>query len=199
MHVINAEHYGGTERVQDMLALSLPRVGFDVGKFAGGASVKAQDGIGSELQKEFNSHAGIDFLVRRGRLTLSTEWIYDQYGLRRPGFNLDDITWGRSLYNRQLNGGGLNEPLTGWGWYGNAVWQGDIATIVFQYGEFHPNKIGDNIHDQTTRRISSKLICPISDRLDFYFSGIFENRVLNAQDGRNRKGVFLLAGLQFNF
>ena len=189
---------GGSDRDTNSSKAFVARAGFDVGKFAGGASVKTQDGIGSEGQKEFNNHAGIDFMMRSGRLTLSTEWIYDEYGLRRPGFNLDDINWGRSLYNRQLNGG-LNQPLSGWGWYGNAVWRGERATAVLQYGEFHPNRIGDNIHDQTTRRISSKYIRHFSDRLDWYVSGVFENRVANAQDGRNRKGVFVLTGIQFNF
>ena len=189
---------GGSDRDTNSSKAFVARVGFDVGTMAGGVSVKTQDGIGSESQKEFNDHAGVDFMLRKGRLTLSTEWIYDEYGMRRPGFNLDDINWGRSLYNRQLNGG-LNHPLSGWGWYGNAVWQGDRATVVMQYGEFHPNKIGDHIHDQTTRRISSKYIRRISDHLDWYVSGIFENRVANAQDGRNRKGTFLLVGVQFNF
>jgi hypothetical protein len=174
------------------------RAGFDAGNFAGGASVKTQDGIGSENQKEFKNHAGIDLMMRNGRLILSTEWIYDEYGLRRPGFDLDDITWGRSLYNRQLNRG-LNQPLSGWGWYANANWQGARANTILQYGEFHPNRIGDNIHDQITRRISSKYIRRISDRLDWYVSGIFENRVANAQDNRNRKGAFVLTGFQFNF
>lgn len=189
---------GGSDRDTNSSKAFVARVGFDTGKFAGGASVKTQDGIGSEYQKEFKDHAGIDLMMRSGRLTLSTEWIYDEYGMRRPGINLDDITWGRSLYNRQLNNG-LNHPLSGWGWYGSAVWQGEFATAVVQYGEFHPNRIGDNIHDQTTRRISSKYIRRISDCLDWYVSGIFENRVTNAQDGRNRKGTFILTGVQFNF
>lgn len=31
LHVINGEHYSGAERVQDLLALELPRLGFEVG------------------------------------------------------------------------------------------------------------------------------------------------------------------------
>lgn len=31
LHVINGEHYSGAERVQDLLALNLPRFGFDIG------------------------------------------------------------------------------------------------------------------------------------------------------------------------
>lgn len=189
---------GGENRDTNSSKAIIARAGFDTGNLAGGASVKWQDGIGSEGQKEFNNHAGVDFAIKRGRLTLSSEWIYDQYGLRRPGFNLDDIDWGRSIYNRQLNNG-LNVPLSGWGWYANAVYRGDVATTVLQYGEFHPDAIGDNIHDQVTRRVSSKYIRRISERLDFYVSAVFENRVENAQDGRFRKGTYILSGVQFNF
>ncbi|NIL97949.1 MAG: hypothetical protein GTO62_12695, partial [Planctomycetales bacterium] len=54
---------------------------------------------------------------------ISTEWIYDQYGLRRPDVALDDIDWGRSLYNRQLNNGPY-QPITGWGGYANLIYTG---------------------------------------------------------------------------
>lgn len=189
---------GSEDRDTNSSKAILARAGFDTGVVSGGASVKWQDGIGSEGQKEFNNHAGVDFAVTRGRLTVSTEWIYDQYGIRRPGFDLDDIDWGRSIYNRQLNRG-LNEPLSGWGWYGNAVYRHDLATTVLQYGEFHPNPVGDNIHDQVTRRFSTKYIRQISQRLDLFVSGVFENRVENAQDGRFRKGVYVRSGFQFNF
>ena len=41
-------------------------------------------------------------MYRFGRFTLSGEAIYDQYGFTTPGFNPDDIFWGRSIYYRDL-------------------------------------------------------------------------------------------------
>ena len=128
---------GGKGRDSNSSKAIVARFGWDQGVWSSGASVKWQDGIGSEGQKEFNNHVGFDCAFRQGRWLLSGEVIYDEYGLRRPGFDLDDIDWGRSIYNRQLNNG-LNQPITGWGWYTNAVWQGDCSTCVFQYGSFHP-------------------------------------------------------------
>jgi len=65
------------------------RAGIDQPWYALGTSVKWQDGNGSETQKAFNNHVGLDAMIRRGQWTLSGEAIYDQYGLRRPGTPLN--------------------------------------------------------------------------------------------------------------
>jgi hypothetical protein len=105
---------GSQDRDTNSSKALVARAGWDTGVWAGGVSVKTQDGIGSEGQKEFNNHTGIDLSWTNGTLRLAGEVLFDQYGTRRPGLSLDDITWGRSLYNRQLNQG-LYDPITGTG------------------------------------------------------------------------------------
>lgn len=176
------------------------RAGFDNQTLASGVSVKWQDGIGSEGQKEFNNHAGADITYRssNGPWTFSGEWIYDQYGLRRPGTPLDEIVWGRSIYNRQLNNG-LNNPITGNGWYASAIRRSGRSVLAFSYGQFHPEQLGDTIHDQTTRRFIAKGIFPLNPQLDLLATTIIENDVEEGQAGRRRRGLAVLLGMQFNF
>ena len=184
------------------------RVGVETAPFNAGISVKWQDGLGSEHQKEYNNYVGFDLMLRRGRWRFSTEWLYNQYGLRRANLALDDITWGRSLYNRQLNNG-HNVPLEGWGGYANLIYESDRWTAVLQYGEFHPQPITNNntainaadraIHDTTTRRGMGQLTWRVNQHLEFINTGFVENRVENAQDGRHRHGFSLLTGMQFHF
>jgi hypothetical protein len=176
----------------------IARAGFENETLSTGASVKWQDGVGSETQKEFKNHAGLDLSFRRGIWRVAAEVIYDQYGLRRPGFSLDDIDWGRSIYNRQLNNG-LNNPIEGWGWYINLMRQTDRLTTVIGYGEFRPEAIGNAIHDTDTRRILIKAIRRVNSHLDLIATGLFENSIDNGQAGRLRRGEYILAGLQFRF
>ena len=117
-----------------------------------GASVKSQDGIGSEGQKEFNGHYGFDWMFRiSDTLIFCGEAIHDKYGIRRPGTSLDDITWGRSLYNRQLNNG-LNQPINGNGYYFSLIGQQPRYDWSLSYGEYYPEAIGDLVHDTPVRR-----------------------------------------------
>jgi len=76
------------------------RFGFDFSHVKFGISGLYQDGEGSEEQKQFRRHAGVDGMVRLGNWVLSSEIIYDEYGLRRVGFDPDDIFWQRSIYYR---------------------------------------------------------------------------------------------------
>src|SRR5205085_7266157 len=100
---------GSVERETNSSKALVARIGIDQPSYTLGTSVKWQDGNGSETQKAFNNHAGVDAMLRFGSWTLSSEAIYDQYGLRKPGTPLNDITWGRSLYYRDLNNG-LDNP-----------------------------------------------------------------------------------------
>ena len=191
------------------------RVGIETEPCNAGISVKWQDGIGSENQKEFNNYAGFDLMLRRGRWRFSTEWIYNQYGLRRRELTLNDITWGRSLYNRQMNNNGRNVPCQGWGGYMNLIYESDRWTAVLEYGEFHPQPISADdppdptqfpqwdqnrlIHNTITRRGLGQLTWRVNRHLEFINTGFIENRVENAQDGRYRHGFSLLTGMQFHF
>ncbi len=174
------------------------RCGVDLEHFVGGVSVKWQDGIGSEGQKQFNNHAGFDWLVRNGRWAVAGEFIYDQYGMRRPGLNLDDIAWGRSLYNRQLNNG-LNRPIAGLGYYGSVIYREDWRIWTLTYGQFFPDPIGDPIHDSPTQRLMGQLHWSWSERVSNFTSAFWENEVPAAQAGRTRHGFYLLTGLQYTF
>ena len=190
---------GGPQKDTNSSKAFIGRVGLDLPGAAFGSSVKWQDGIGSEGQKEFNRHVGADLMIPiNDRLVASTEVVYDEYGLRYPGLSLDDIDWGRSIYNRQLNKG-PNQPLTGWGYYVNLIYTGDRLSGVMSYGQFNPRAVGDHIHDQTTRRFIGNVSFHLSPMVDFYSTVIIENPVHNAQAGRTRKGFFYNGGFQFRY
>jgi hypothetical protein len=177
---------------------AIGRMGVECESFICGASFKWQDGNGSESQKEYNNHAGIDCMVRHGCWSFASEVIYDQYGMRRPGIDLNDITWGRSLYNRQLNNGVLN-PITGVGWYLMAIYENQRWLNVLSYGEFHPETIDDPIHDIVSHRLLGKTSYRLTENLSCFVHCTFENSLQDAHAQKERKGVFLLSGMQFDF
>jgi len=174
----------------------ISRVGIEAENWCLGASVKWQDGIGSDDQKAFNNHVGMDCMVRRGRFTLSGEAIYDEYGFRRAGFDPLDITWGRSIYCRDLNYRPF-EPITGVGYYVSLGFEGDRWESCLNYGEFYPQELGHPQHDVTNRRGILKAVYHCTDHLQVYSIVMIENDGYVAQRGRRRKGTVLLAGLQW--
>lgn len=188
---------GSEERDTNSMKAGIARVGIDGGWYAFGGSVKWHDGIGSESQKYRRNHVGIDAMVRRGRWSLSGEIVYDEYGFRRP-FDPLDITWGRSIYNRdQFFAGGL---LRGVGYYINLNYGGDVWTTVLNYGSFVPGQFtGDNIHDRTTHRGYAKFIRHFGQGLDGITTLMFENDVPNAQSGQTRRGFMFYTGVEYRF
>lgn len=174
------------------------RVGIDQPGYALGTSVKWQDGIGSESQKIYNNHVGIDAMVRFGPWTLSGEAIYDQYGLRRPGTALNDIMWGRSLYYRDLNNG-YHIPITGAGYYVNLGYEGPQWSLMFNYGEFYPEQIGDARHDATTRRGLIKASRHWTENFETYGVVLIENDLPGAFDSSTRQGPYYIVGGQFSW
>jgi len=66
LHLINGEHYSGAERVQDLLALTLPDFGYEVGF----ACVKP--GLFSRARK--SHHVPLHELPMRSRFDLSAAW-----------------------------------------------------------------------------------------------------------------------------
>ena len=175
----------------------IARAGLKFESFQCGISVKKQDGTGSENQKQFNNHAGVDFLWDLGNISFSGEYIYDEYGLRHP-FNPLNITWKKSIYFRDIHKAVAN-PITGHGYYLNMNIHGDYSTIQLNYGEYYPEAIGVPQHDEVSRRGLIKYTRHASDRLDWYVAVIVENRVANAQAGRDRRGFYGVTGLQFTF
>ena len=187
---------GGPNQDANSSKALVARAGIDRDAFAAGASVKVQDGIGSEGQKMYNEHVGLDAMIRRGPWTLSGEIIYDQYGFRRPGFDPDDITWGRSIYFRDLNKA-FHEPIAGVGYYVNLGYEGPRWSLAFNYGEFYPEELGVPEHDTPTRRGIFKASRHWTRHLETYGVLMLENDLVNAFVGHDRRGLYLLAGCQF--
>lgn len=164
-----------------------------------GASIKMQDGIGSEGQKEYNEHVGFDAMTRLGsRWILSGEMIFDRYGIRRPGYALNDIFWGRSLYNRQLNAG-YHDALSGVGYYADLGYLGDLWSFHFNYGEFRPDPVGDRLHDTNNHRGLVKSIRHVAPGLDIYSIVLMENRLYDPDLLTYRKGFGVWAGVQWTW
>jgi hypothetical protein len=189
---------GGPDRDANSSKAFIGRTGLDYEDFACGGSIKIQDGIGSEHQKTFNSHVGLDAMVRRGNWMMYGEVIYDKYGFRKPGYAADDITWGRSIYYRDQNIGHL-VPITGLGYYGELLYRGERWLASAGYGQFFPKQIGQPQHDATTPRLVLKGVRHLLPFCDAYSVVIRENNLPNAQAGRTRIGFAMLAGIQVTF
>ncbi|HEV7279298.1 MAG TPA: hypothetical protein VGN57_03715 [Pirellulaceae bacterium] len=189
---------GSLERDTNSSKALVSRVGWNRDeRWNVGASIKMQDGIGSEGQKEFNEHVGFDAMTRLGsRWILSGELIFDRYGIRRPGFPLDDIFWGRSYYNRQLNAG-YHEALSGVGYYADLGYLGDLWSLHFNYGEFRPDPVGDRLHDTNNHRGMAKTIRHVAPGLDVYSIVLVENRLFDPDMANYRKGFSIWAGVQW--
>jgi len=189
---------GGPDRDSNSSKALIARAGLNLDQFAAGASVKMQDGIGSEDQKMYNNHVGLDAMWRSGPWTLSGEAIYDEYGARRPGLNLDDIVWGRSVYFRELHNpsGG---PLTGFGYYVNLGYDaGGPWMFQLNYGDYFPQQqLGVRTHDLPIHRGLLRAVYRVSPNWEIY------GTVLKENDGnfglRPRLGTMVLAGVQFVF
>jgi len=188
---------GGPNQDANSSKALVARAGIDDEWFACGASVKVQDGIGSEGQKQYQEHFGLDAMLRRGNWTLSGEVILDHYGFRRPGFNPDDITWGRSIYFRDLNKAFL-EPISGVGYYVNLGYEGAAWSLAANYGEFYPEEIGVPQHDLPNRRGIVKASRHWTAHLETYGAVLIENTLENAFFGHDRRGIYVLAGCQFS-
>ena len=189
---------GGDERDSNSSKALITRVGIETPMFVIGASVKYQDGIGSESQKTFNNHVGVDVMFRYRCFRISAEAIYDEYGFRRPGFDPNDITWRRSIYFRDQNFAN-KKPITGIGFYINLDIQLRRWMWTLNYGEFHPRSIGDPQHDVVNRRGIIKLMRQNDVGFSTYGMFLYENSMpVPAQDGRTRIPWAVLVGLQFD-
>ena len=174
------------------------RLGLQGENFAGGCSIKTQDGVGSEWQKYYENHVGADAMVRFGNWTLSGEVIYDEYGFRRPGFRQVNITWGRSIYDRDLyNPNG--KPLTSVGYYADLGYQGDRWYFGFNYGQNQPVAIGEPLHDQVISRGIFKTVYTFTPGFDFFAMVMLESSGFYAQADRDRKGELIYSGFQAFF
>ena len=194
---------GGIDKDTNSSKALIGRVGFGRDNFDIGTSVKWQDGVGSEHQKLRRNHLGADVMFRWGRCQFSGEVIYDEYGYRKPGKNLDnelftadDIRWGRGLYYRETLAPD-GKRLKGIGYYANLNVDLDRWLLMFNYGEFYPRKIGNRLHDHINRRGIVKVVYRLAGQFESYSMALLENNLVGTVEGRTRNGVVVLSGLQF--
>jgi hypothetical protein len=173
------------------------RVGMELESFACGGSIKLQDGIGSEEQKMYNEHVGMDVLLRRGGWTFSSEIIYDQYGFRRPKFDPNDIFWERGIYYRELNKG-FKKPISGVGYYFDTTYRRRPWLINLNYGEYYPEQLGVEAHDVVNRRGIVKIGWDCQEYIQLYSAVIVETAGYEAQCERDRRGWCCLGGIKMS-
>jgi hypothetical protein len=176
----------------------IARIGMQQANWAVGASVKCQDGIGSEDQKEYRSHVGADAMIRWGRFQLSGELIYDEYGFRRPAYDPEDIFWQHSIYYRDLNYR-YGVPLTGVGYYVNLGYSTERWDINLNYGDYFPVAIGNPQHDEANHRGIIKCMYHRTQCLGLYGCVLLENSGWIAQIDEPRRGEMVLGGMQYTF
>ena len=149
------------------------RIGLQGRNWSFGISGKIQDGIGSEQQKYFNNHIGCDLMIKLGKLTLSGEFIYDEYGFRKP-FLADDVFWKRSLYYRHIFYK-LATPITGLGGYIDLLFETGKLKINLNYGEYYPEEIGNLYHDDPVKRGIAKIMLQLEENFTAFAGILWEN------------------------
>ncbi len=173
------------------------RVGFGSKNFDLGFSLKAQDGIGSENQKEYKNHAGFDCCFRKNRLSISGEIIYDQYGFHRY-IEEEKIYWPVSFYYRDIFYK-TKTPIEGIGGYINLKYSGEKFIINLNYGEYHPQKIGNQYHDEVNKRFILKFLKRIKS-FKVFLSVLFENEREHKEEWRSgEKGLAFLLGISYTW
>jgi len=150
----------------------IARIGLEGKNWSFGVSAKMQDGIGSEWQKQYNNHAGIDAMVKIGKFRISSEFIIDEYGFHRE-FPIDEVFWGRSYYYRDINYK-HKTPITGKGGYIDLQYESDRFMLELNYGEYYPEEIGHIYHDDPIKRGLLKLRVQLASGLDGFVVGLYE-------------------------
>jgi hypothetical protein len=173
----------------------IARIGLQGANWSIGVSAKAQDGIGSEWQKQYNNHAGFDLMFQIGALRISSEFIYDEYGFHRE-FSIDDVFWGRSYYYRDIFYK-HKTPIKGYGGYVDVQYEGRGFLLELNYGQYQPEEIGHPYHDESIQRIMAKIRVRIGANFHIFGIGLMENEREKEPlfDGASDYGV--LIGFQY--
>jgi len=171
------------------------RIGIELKKFKLGFSIKEHDGLGSEWQKIYKSHMGFDFWIGFSPFELSGEFIWDEYGFKRE-FDENEIFWPSSIYYRELFYQ-YGIPIEGKGGYINLKINLKKVLLNLNYGEYHPQEIGNIYHDNVIKRFILKTCWyPISD-FSVFFSVVLENEKEEKGWSQGAKGIAGLFGIQF--
>ncbi len=183
---------GDVDRETNSAKGMIGRIGLEGENWEVGASVKGHDGIGSEEQKSFSNHAGIDARYALGHWTFSMEWIHDEYGLHRD-IDPSEITWGRDLYYRDVFVG-VHEPVIGKGGYLDVQWQGKRWFFEASAGYYNPEKLGNPFHDEPVHRGILKTACNLGYGLQAFAVLIRENDRPVESFRHNQRGLAYALG-----
>lgn len=186
---------GGENRDTNSGKAGIFRVGLHGRNWSIGGSHKIHDGTGSEWQKQYNDHTGLDFMVRFGKVRFFGEWVWDRYGFHRP-FGADEIFWPRSLYYRDVFFA-YKTPVKGKGWYGGINFLSKDWLIDLNYGQYHPRQIGNTLHDIPNRRVVIRVAYRFIPEARFYFTGLLENEREKEPWSEGAKPFAVLAGCEF--
>lgn len=167
--LVNGSEDQDTNSAKSLVA----RLGLEGKNWALGISGKYFGDRGSETQKLYRDHVGIDMKLLLGALSISAELIHEQYGLHRP-LSEEEITWPRSYYYRDINFD-TKTPIKGTGGYLNLKWTARGFVLNLNYGEYIPEKIGQPLHDEVNRRLLASLSLSLFDGLEGFVSLLIEN------------------------
>jgi len=171
------------------------RLGAEGKNWSFGISGKTHDGIGSEWQKQYKNHAGIDFMIKLGKFRFSSEVIYDEYGFHRQ-FNTDDVFWGRSYYYRDIFYRDKT-PISGGGGYLDLQYETPSFFLELNYGEYYPKKIGHIYHDDPIKRGLIKTRIKLADGLHTFGVILLENAREKEPLFQGASDYGLLFGVQY--
>lgn len=174
----------------------IARIGLKGKSWCFGVSAKAQDGIGSEWQKQYKNHAGVDFMFKIGALCIASEVIYDEYGFHRQ-YSIDDVFWGRSYYYRDIFYK-HKTPITGVGGYLDLQYETSKLFLELNYGEYYPKEIGNPYHDDPIKRILVKLRLKLADGFHAFAVGLFENQREKEPLFKGASDYGILVGCQYS-
>jgi hypothetical protein len=139
-------------------------------------------------------------MIRSGNWTLSSEIIYDEYGMYHD-FDPNDIFWKKSIYYRQINKR-EHAPIHGVGGYVDLSYNGSSYIVGVNYGEYHPEQLRKPNypqHDYVNRRFIIKFGWNFTNNLQWYNAYIRETDGFIAQEGRIREGNTLVSGVKMEF
>ena len=189
---------GLAERDTNSMKALVARLGINTPSFVAGISGKLHDGSGSEKQKQYGSYYGADAMMRWGAFDLSGEFTYDQYGMWHD-FDPNNITWGRSLYYRDLYSGQQRVPLSALGYYLNLGWTHPRLRVDLNYGEYYPHAIGNVLNDTPVRRGLAKATWRVMPHVESYTALLWENVRPLEPFRKWQLGTALLSGVQVYF
>ena len=187
---------GGPDKDTNSSKAAVVRGGIELKNISFGISAKMQDGIGSEWQKQYKNHLGFDLTLRSSNISIYSEGIYGEYGFRKE-FDSSDIFWGKSFYYRDQF---YKEetPITGIGGYIGVRYKNDKLLLDLNYGEFHPEEIGDPYHDTPVKRGIAKFVYNPGKGFSIYTGILVENDRLRESVFSGAKGYAYIAGLKFS-